>query len=210
MQYKKDIIMKNITLLMFAAIMALSFQACSKNEPLNENYSLKGGLSVTLPEKDFGVLREVEINPEEIMKIYKKQNPSATGLKTFMYDNFESYPPVVFSYAYTKADAEDSANQEPFGFEGVIYDNIEEISISGKKCRKSSFVDLETEKKITTLSCKDENQSWDIVIQSFYANPQVQEGISQEQKNAIYDAAETMNRNLAAITDEAIKSIEIK
>lgn len=202
--------MKNITLLTLIAVTALSFQACSKSKPLSENYTLNGGLSITLPEKDFGILREVKINPEGIMEAYKNQNPSVSELQVFMYDNFESYPPVAFSYAYTKTNADASAMQEPFGFEGVIYDDIEEIFISGKKCRKSSFVDLETEKKVTTLSCKDGGQAWDIVIQTFYANPQVQDNISQEQENAIYDAAATMNNNLAFITDEAIKSIEIK
>lgn len=202
--------MKNITLLTLIAVTALSFQACSKSKPLSENYTLNGGLSITLPEKDFGILREVKINPDDIMKAYKEQNPSVSELQVFMYDNFESYPPVAFSYAYTKTNTDASAAQEPFGFEGVIYDDIEEISISGKKCRKSSFVDLETEKKVTTLSCKDGGQAWDIVIQTFYANPQVQDNIPQEQENAIYNAAATMNNNLSFITDEAIKSIEIK
>ncbi len=202
--------MKNITLLMLITIMAFSFQACSKSKPLSENYTLNGGLSITLPEKDFGILHEVKINPKEIMEAYKNQNPSVSELQVFMYDNFESYPPVAFSYAYTKTNEDAPAVQEPFGFEGVIYDDIEEISISGKNCRKSSFVDLETEKKVTTLSCKDGSRAWDIVIQTFYANPQVQDNIPQEQENAIYDAAKTMNNNLAFITDKAIKSIEIK
>ena len=202
--------MKNITLFAFAAIMTFSFQACSKSEASSEHYSLNGGLSVTLPQKDFGVLREVKIDPAAVMEAYKAQNPSATKLQTFMYDNFESYPPVAFSYAYTKTEEDASALQEPFGFEDVIYDDIEELSISGKKCRKSSFVDLGTEKKVTTLSCKDGSRAWDIVIQTFYANPQVQDGISKEQKDIIFETAATMNKNLAFITDEAIKSIEIK
>lgn len=198
---------------MLKTMLLLSFvfliQACAdKAADKSKTYALKGGLNITLSQQDFGTLREIKVNPKENLKFYQKEDPSITEVQTYMYDNFENYPPISLSYAYTKMNTNFFENRPPFGFQEVFYDSIEDITISGKACRKSIFT--EDEKKVVMLSCHDNQQSWEIIIQTFFANQALTDDLTQEEKDAILKAQTEINNNLAAKIDAALKTIEIK
>lgn len=200
---------------MLKTIMLIScvflIQACSdKSADKNRTYTLKGGLNITLSQEDFGTLREIKVDPKETLQFYKEEDPSINSVQTYMYDNFENYPPISLSYAYTKVDNNFFENRPPFGLQEVIYDDIEELNISGKTCRKSVFTEKESQKKIVMLSCNDDQQSWELIIQTFFADQELTDDLSREEKDAILKATSEINDNLALKIDNAIKTIEIK
>lgn len=199
------IMLKTMLLLSFVFLI----QACS-DKAADKTYSLKGGLKITLSQEDFGSLREIKVDSEENLLFYQNEDPSITEVQTYMYDNFENYPPISFSYAYTKMDTNFFENRPPFGLQDVLYDDIEDLAISGKSCRKSVFTERENQKKVVMLSCHDNRQSWEIIFQTFFAEQELTEDLSQEEKDAILKAAKEINDNLAAKINTALKTIEIK
>ena len=197
--------MKKTLTLLSVLLFCLILQACSK--PVNNNhgeYSLKGGLKITLPLGQFGSIREVPLDNAAMLKKYQQADPAVTQLQTAMYDNFENYAPIGFSYAYTKANTNIFETDTPFGF-----DNVQDIAISGKKCKKSQAVDSEMNRVLTMVSCKENNQSWDIFFQSFLAVPQENNNLLQDNKLSPLEVTEKMNAENQAIIETTINTIQI-
>lgn len=202
--------MKNILSCFLIAGLMLAFQACAEKAPLAEDYNFKGGLSIHLPQKDFGVISEVQTNAEDILKTYQEFNPEVTQVETAMYDNFSKYTPIGFSYAYTKVNADIFADQAPFGFEDYLYDSSEDLQINGKQCRKSVITDEANNRTLTLLSCKDKNQSWDIFLQSFFAQANPPGELTKQERADVKETTQKMNIKNNIAVEEALKSIKIQ
>lgn len=197
------------TVLLFPLV-CLALACADKPKDLDKAYSLKGGFHIALPKEDFGVLSEINVDSGEVLSFYQKKDPSITEVQTYMYDNFESYPPISFSYAYTKVNTDFFKDRPPFGIENMLYDNIEDLSINGKICRKSVFTEIENQKRVVMLSCQDGSQTWDVIIQTFFADQELTEDLTQEEKTAVLNAEAEINNNLMAKIETALKTIEIK
>lgn len=198
--------MKRFLVLFSVLVAVLMCQSCKKQDDNPQGiYNFKGGLSATLPKEHFGTVKEVPLDSQSLLEKYKVLYPDVNKIEIAMYDNFNTYNGVGFSYAYTEADTNIFETDTPFGF-----DNVQDIIISGKPCKRSSTVDLEQYKTLTMVSCKDNNRSWDIFIQSFHAVPQTDAAMTEEQNEQITDATEEVNDDIQAVVDAAISSFDIQ
>lgn len=201
----QGVFMKNFLFLFTLLSAVLISQAC--NKPANNNngqYSFKGGLKINLPVKQFGSIREVPLDNAAMLKQYQQTDPAVNELQAAMYDNFENYAPIGFSYAYTKANKNIFETDTPFGF-----DNVQDITISGKNCKKSTTLDSEMDRVLTMVSCKEGNQSWDVFFQSFLATPKENNNILNQDKLSALEVMAKMNAANQIIVDDVIKTIEI-
>lgn len=196
--------MKKSLTLLSVLLFCLILPAC--NKPVDNNngqYSLKGGLSITLPQEQFGNIREVPLDNDAILKQYQQIYPAVSKIETAMYDNFGAYNPLGFSYAYTKANTNIFETDTPFGF-----DNVQDITISGKNCKRSETLDREMNRILTMVSCKHGRQSWDIFFQTFLP-PQDTSNSPQQNKQTVMQVAQDIKLASQAILDNAINSIQI-